>query len=46
MWALAMAYRRQGGREGQARSYLLEKATVRCMRGLLLAMMGQREKVN
>ena len=29
----------------QARSYLLEKATLKCMRGLLMAMMGQRSKV-
>ena len=45
VWALAMAYRRIRVEEDQARIYLLEQATVKCMRGLLMAMMGQREKV-
>lgn len=45
VWALAMAYRRIRVEEDQVRIYLLEQATVKCMRGLLMAMMGQREKV-
>eukprot|EP00092_Neocalanus_flemingeri_P036527 GFUD01039770.1.p1 GENE.GFUD01039770.1~~GFUD01039770.1.p1 ORF type:complete len:1190 (+),score=295.95 GFUD01039770.1:88-3657(+) len=46
VWALAMAYRRiQDVDEDQARTFLLEQATVKCMRGLLKAMMGQRAKV-
>jgi len=46
VWALAMAYRRiQDVEEDQARTFQLEQATVKCMRGLLMAMMGQRSKV-
>ena len=46
VWALAMAYRRiQDVDEDPAKTFLLEQATVKCMRGLLMAMMGQRTKV-
>jgi len=46
VWALAMAFRRiQDVEEDQARTFQLEQATVKCMRGLLMAMMGQRAKV-
>ena len=45
VWALSMAYRRRLDAGMAVRSYLLERATIRCMRGLLTAMMGQREKV-
>jgi len=46
VWALAMAYKRiQDVEEDQARTFQLEQATVKCMRGLLMAMMGQRAKV-
>ena len=33
------------GQEDEARAFLLDKATVKCMRGLLVSMMGQRQKV-
>ena len=33
------------GQEDEARGFLLDKATVKCMRGLLVSMMGQRQKV-
>ncbi len=42
VWALGMAYRRQGER---ARSDQLEQATIKLMRGLLQAMMRQAHKV-
>ena len=45
VWALSMAYRRRLEADMAVRTYLLEQATIRCMRGLLTAMMGQREKV-
>ena len=46
VWALSMAYRRNHDvEESRSIIYMLEKATVRCMRGLMTAMMGQREKV-
>jgi len=45
VWALAMAYKRQDQDEDNARNYILEKSTVRCMRGILMAMLRQREKV-
>jgi len=46
VWALAMAYRKTADLdEDRAKTYQLEQATVKCMRGLLMAMMGQREKV-
>ena len=46
VWALSMAYKRkQVLDENRARTFLLEQATVKCMRGLMIAMMGQREKV-
>ena len=45
VWALSMAYRRRQEADMAVRTYLLEQATIRCMRGLLTAMMAQREKV-
>ena len=46
VWALSMAYKRkQDMEQNRAITYLLEQATVKCMRGLMMAMMGQREKV-
>ena len=46
VWALGMAFKHKSDRqEDQSRGFLLEKATVKCMRGLLVSMMGQREKV-
>ena len=45
VWALSMASRRSERKEDLARAYLLEKATTKCMRGLLTSMIGQREKV-
>ena len=43
VWGLALAYRRIDDNEGRA--YELEHATVKCMRGLLFAMMRQAHKV-
>ena len=46
VWALAMAYKNKSDKqEDQSRAFLLEKSTVKCMRGLLISMMGQRDKV-
>ena len=46
VWSLSMAYKHKSDRqEDQARGFLLEKSTVKCMRGLLTSMMGQRDKV-
>ena len=45
VWALSMAYRRKLEADMAVRTYLLEQATISCMRGLLTAMMGQREKI-
>ena len=46
VWALSMAYRSKSDhKDDRARSFMLEKSSVRCMRGLLEAMIGQREKV-
>ena len=45
VWALSMAYRRKLDADMAVRTYLLEQATISCMRGLLTAMMGQREKI-
>ena len=42
-WSLSMAYRRLG--HFQDRAYELEQATIRGMRGILLAMMRQADKV-
>ena len=42
-WGLALAYRRAGGQNGKA--YLLEQSVVKLMRGLLVAMMRQANKV-
>ncbi len=43
VWGLAMAYRRQGTDKGRA--YQLEQSVVKLMRGLLLSMMKQSDKV-
>ena len=46
VWALSMAYRRNPDvEENRAVIFTLEQATVQCMRGLMTAMMGQKEKV-
>ena len=46
VWALAMAFKRKEDvEENRSIIYLLEQATVKCMRGLMMAMMGQRDKV-
>jgi len=42
-WSLGMAYRRTG--HSSVRAYELEQATVRNMRGLLMAMMRQADRV-
>ena len=47
VWALAMAYKNKSDRqEDQSRAFLLEKSTVKCMRGLLVSMMGQCSPVS
>ena len=43
VWALSVAYRKAGCDDGRA--YLLEQSVVKMMRGLLLAMMRQADKV-
>jgi hypothetical protein len=43
VWGLALAYRRLD--DDQGRAFELEHATVKCMRGLLFAMMRQSAKV-
>ncbi len=43
VWALGIAYRKSGADNG--RSHLLEQSVVKTMRGLLLAMMRQSDKV-
>ena len=43
VWGLAIAYRKSGCDKGRA--YLLEQAVVKVMRGLLLSMMKQADKV-
>ncbi|KAI8849362.1 glycosyl hydrolases family 15-domain-containing protein [Chytridium lagenaria] len=43
VWGLALAYRRIDDDGG--RSYELEHATIKCMRGLLFSMMRQADKV-
>ena len=43
VWGLALAYRRLD--DDQGRAYELEHATIKCMRGLLFAMMRQAHKV-
>ena len=46
VWALSMAYRRKpDSEENRTVIFMLEQATVKCMRGLMTAMMGQKEKV-
>ncbi|WNB75336.1 glycoside hydrolase family 15 protein [Methylomonas koyamae] len=42
-WGLALAYRKTAGQ--QERAYLLEQSVVKLMRGLLIAMMRQADKV-
>ncbi|KAJ3272324.1 hypothetical protein HDV01_005758 [Terramyces sp. JEL0728] len=43
VWGLGLAYRRLD--DDQGRAYELEHATIKCMRGLLFAMMRQAAKV-
>lgn len=43
VWGLALAYRKYDDTNGRA--FELEHATVKCMRGLLFAMMSQSKKV-
>ena len=43
VWGLSLAYRRLD--DDQGRAYELEHATIKCMRGLLFAMMRQADKV-
>ncbi len=43
VWGLGLAYRRNGS--DNARAYLLEQSVVKLMRGLLVAMMKQADKV-
>ncbi len=43
VWGLALAYRRSGS--DPSRCYQLEQSTIRLMRGLLVAMMRQADKV-
>ncbi len=43
VWGLGLAYRRDGN--DHARAYLLEQSVVKLMRGLLIAMMKQTDKV-
>lgn len=43
VWGLGLAYRKLDANDGRA--YLLEQSTVKLMRGLLLAMMRQADKV-
>ncbi|XP_023325881.1 probable phosphorylase b kinase regulatory subunit alpha [Eurytemora carolleeae] len=46
VWALALAYRRVHDKEDEKNKlFQLEQAAVKCMRGILMAMMGQRDKV-
>jgi len=46
VWALALAYRRVHDKEEEkSKLFQLEQAAVKCMRGILMAMMGQRGKV-
>jgi hypothetical protein len=43
VWGLALSYRRLD--DDQGRAFELEHATIKCMRGLLFAMMRQSHKV-
>ncbi|XP_064458019.1 probable phosphorylase b kinase regulatory subunit alpha isoform X2 [Ornithodoros turicata] len=46
VWALSMAYKKNADLdEDRAKTYELEQACVKMMRGLLMAMMRQKEKV-
>lgn len=46
VWALSMAYRKNADLdEDRAKTYELEQACIKMMRGLLLAMMRQKDKV-
>lgn len=46
VWALALAYRRVHDQEEEkSKLFQLEQAAVKCMRGILIAMMGQSHKV-
>ena len=46
VWALAMAYRKNDDfDEDRAKTYELEQSCVKMMRGLLVAMLQQKDKV-
>ena len=46
VWALSLAYKKSADYdEDKAKAHKLAKASVKCMRGLLMCMMRQRDKV-
>lgn len=46
VWGLSMAYKKMADQdEDRAKTYELEQACVKLMRGLLMAMMQQKDKV-
>ena len=46
VWALSLAYKKYSDfDEDRAKSYELERACIKCMRGLLAAMTRQRDKI-
>ncbi|XP_059490369.1 probable phosphorylase b kinase regulatory subunit alpha [Neocloeon triangulifer] len=46
VWGLSMAYKKNADMdEDRAKTYELEQSCVKCMRGLLMAMMQQKDKV-
>ena len=46
VWALSLAYKKSADYdEDKAKAHELAKASVKCMRGLLMCMMRQRDKV-
>ena len=46
VWALALAYKKHADKDyGRAKAYELEQAVVKLMRGLLMAMLLQKDKV-
>ncbi len=46
VWALALAYKKHADKDfGRARAYELEQSVVKLMRGLLMSMMLQMDKV-
>ena len=47
VWALSLAYKKSADYdEDKAKAHELAKASVKCMRGLLMCMMRQRDKVD